>query len=186
MMLLVSFFMFFNDRFPHEPRNIATTNRVKGDESGKSDRRLSISSANVITRSQNKHSAVTQGMKNITSGRILEVIAGDGKSDKDDCRVAPELYNKRDTSGQIVKHTGYGEEDQRNAMDNQRGEIVASNDKEVNDDEEYTLDIILPRSRHRDGSIYRDMDRWWKSLFHIADRNESKFSISLFLFLVCH
>jgi hypothetical protein len=125
-------------------------------------------------------------MKNITSGRILEVIAGDGKSDKDDCRVAPELYNKRDTSGQIVKHTGYGEEDQRNAMDNQRGEIVASNDKEVNDDEEYTLDIILPRSRHRDGSIYRDMDRWWKSLFHIADRNESKFSISLFLFLVCH
>jgi len=161
-------------RFSHEPRNIATTNRVKDDGSGKPDRQLPISSANVITRSQNKHSAVTQGMKNITSGRILEVIAGDEKSDKDDCRVTSEfIYDKCDISGHIVKLTGYGEEDPRNAMDNQRGEIIASNDKEVSDDEEYTMDIILPKSRHRDGSIYRDMDRWWKSLFHIADRNET-------------
>jgi hypothetical protein len=59
-------------------------------------------------------------------------------------------------------------------MENQRGEIVASDEKKVSDDEEYTVNNILAKSRHGDGSIYRSMDTWWKRVYLIADHNESK------------
>ncbi|KAF2924185.1 hypothetical protein DAI22_07g250700 [Oryza sativa Japonica Group] len=48
-------------------------------------------------------------------------------------------------------------------------------DKEVTDDEDYSMDILFPKSRHRDGSIYRGiMDTWWKKELRIADRNETR------------
>ena len=84
---------------------------------------------------------------------ILEVIAGDERSDKDACTVASKTM-------QVVKHTDCVKEDQRSATDNHRGEIVASGDKVVSDDEEMTVNNILAKSRHRDGSIYGAMDIW--------------------------
>ena len=54
----------------------------------------------------------------------------------------------------------------------------------VSDEEEdvITLDI-LPESTHRDGSIYNMGTHMWKRNYHVADRSESKWSISIFLFL---
>ena len=46
-------------------------------------------------------------------------------------------------------------------------------------DDIYPMDI-LQDSSHRDGSIYSDTPSW-KREFRIADRNESKQSVSLFL-----
>ena len=106
---------------------------------------------------------------------ILEVIAGDERSDKDACRVASETTCvKHDTLMQVVKNTDCVKEDQRSTADNHRVEIVASGDKVVSDDEEMTVNNILAKSRHRDGSIYRDMDTWWKQDYCIGNRNESK------------
>ena len=115
-------------------------------------------------------------MRNIdTSGTILEVITGDERSDKDASRVASEtICVKHDTLMQVVKNTDCVKEDQRSTTDNHRVEIVASGDKVVSDDEEMTVNNILAKSRHRDGSIYRDMDTWWKRDYCIADHNESK------------
>ena len=160
--------MLFNDRrFPSEPRNMVINSKVEGKESAKPYMGPSISSANV-TVSQDKHSAATQGTKSIdTGGIILEVIAGDERSDKDACTVASKTM-------QVVKHTDCVKEDQRSTADNHRVEIVASGDKVVSADEEMTVNNILAKSRHRDGSIYRDMDTWWKQDYCIGNRNESK------------
>ncbi|CAN6302900.1 unnamed protein product [Urochloa humidicola] len=164
-------------RFPSEPRNMVTISQVEGEESGKPYMGPPISSANVITLSQdNKQFTATQGTKSIdTGGIILEVIAGDERSNKDACRVASEtICVKHNTLMQVVKHTDCVKEDQRSAMDNHRGEIVASGDKVVSDDEEYTVNNVLEKSRHRDGSIYRGMDTWWKQNYYIANRNETR------------
>jgi len=53
-------------------------------------------------------------------------------------------------------------------------ESIGSAGREVNDDGVDTEIRILAKSRHRDGSIYRDMDVEWKMDYCIADRNESK------------
>lgn len=181
-MLILPFLcsLIINDIFLPEPCNMATISRDA--ESCKLYMGASGSSANVIIISEdNKHSVDIQGMKNIdTRGTNLEVIARDDKSDKDARRVTSKVYVKRDTSGQIVK----GE--QRSAMETHRGGIVANDES---DDEEFTVNNIITKSRHRDGSIYRGMDTWWKREYLIADRNESKLSISLFvvviLILIC-
>ncbi|CAN6235202.1 unnamed protein product [Urochloa humidicola] len=165
-------------RFPSEPGNMVTISQVEGEESGKPYMGPSISSANVITLSQdNKQFAATQGTKSIdTRDMILEVIAGDERSDKDACRVASEtICVKHNTLMQVVKHTGCVKEDQRSTTDNHTVEIVASGDKVVSsDDEENIVNNILAKSRHRDGSIYRGMDRWWKRNYYIANRNETR------------
>jgi hypothetical protein len=62
----------------------------------------------------------------------------------------------------------------------QKGEIVSSDDRKFRDHEGYKAKIVIENSSHHDGSIYRDMDTWWKKEYCIADRNESKWSISLF------
>jgi len=168
-------------RFPSEPRNMVINSKVEGKESAKPYMGPSISSANV-TVSQDKHSAATQGTKSIdTGGIILEVIAGDERSDKDACRVASETTCvKHDTLMQVVKNTDCVKEDQRSTADNHRVEIVASGDKVVSDDEEMTVNNILAKSRHRDGSIYRDMDTWWKQDYCIGNRNETRLEAMAF------
>uniref|UniRef100_A0A0D3GU87 DUF6598 domain-containing protein n=1 Tax=Oryza barthii TaxID=65489 RepID=A0A0D3GU87_9ORYZ len=151
-------------RFPWEPRNMTTISRVKGDESY---RRL--------PSQEKKHTAITQGMKTIdTRGTILEARAGDEKSNKD-AASSEVLYAKYNILGQSAKHDGCDEEDRRSEMEEHVGGIVVSEEDEVLDPEEYTVNNILPKSRHRDGSIYRDiMDTPWKKEFHIADRNETR------------
>uniref|UniRef100_A0A0E0I4V3 DUF6598 domain-containing protein n=1 Tax=Oryza nivara TaxID=4536 RepID=A0A0E0I4V3_ORYNI len=150
--------------FPWEPRNITTISRVKGDESY---RRLPSQEKN--------HTAITQGMKTIdTRGTILEVRAGDEKSNKD-AASSEVLYVKYDILGQSAKHDGCDAEDRRSETEEHVGGIVVSEEDEVLDPEEYTVNNILPKSRHRDGSIYMDiMDTPWKKEFHIADRNETQ------------
>jgi len=148
---------------------MATSSRVKGDESGKPYIGASISPANAIIISQdNKHSAAIHGKRNIgTSGTILEVITGDERSDNNDaCRAASEvIYGKCDTLGQsakhvsfqkeIVNHTCCGEEGQRRVSDDHMEESIGSAGREVKDDGVDTEIRILAKSRHRDGSIYR-------------------------------
>ncbi|XP_052162334.1 uncharacterized protein LOC127779565 [Oryza glaberrima] len=162
-------------RFPWEPRFMTTISRVKGNESGKPYRRPHISSANVIIPSQDKKdSVITQGMKNIDiKGTISEVIDGDEKTDKD-VAASEVIYINYDILGQTVKHDGFGDEGQRSKAEEHMGGIVLSDDKEVIDDEEFIVNDVLPESRHHDGSIYRDMDMWWKRDYHIADRNETR------------
>ncbi|CAL5031782.1 unnamed protein product [Urochloa decumbens] len=163
------------NRFPpDEPLNMATISGVKGDESGKPYIGAAISPANVVIISQdNKHSAAIQGMKNI------------------DTRVASEVpYDEPDMLGQIVnhipfkknfvKHTDCGEEDQRRATDSHRREIIASDDRKISEEEGYTVNNVLAQSRHRDGSIYRGMDTWWKKDYCIADRNETRLEAMAF------
>uniref|UniRef100_A0A0D3GUC6 DUF6598 domain-containing protein n=1 Tax=Oryza barthii TaxID=65489 RepID=A0A0D3GUC6_9ORYZ len=154
-------------RFPWEPRYMTTINRVKGNESGTPYRRPYISSANVVIPSRN------QGMKNIdTKGTISEVIAGDEKIDKD-VTVSEVICVNYDISGQIMKHDRCGDECRKSKTKEHMGGIIVSDDKEAIDDEGFVVDNTLPESRHRDGSIYRDMDMWWKKDYHIADRNET-------------
>ncbi|EEC82560.1 hypothetical protein OsI_27106 [Oryza sativa Indica Group] len=144
-------------RFPWEPRNMTTISRVKGDESY---RRL--------PSQEKKHTAITQGMKTIdTRGTILEARAGDEKSNRD-AASSEVSYIKYDVLGQSAKQDGCDEDDRRSETEEHVEE------DEVLDPEEYTVNNILPKSRHRDGSIYRDiMDTPWKREFHIADRNET-------------
>uniref|UniRef100_A0A0E0EF81 DUF6598 domain-containing protein n=1 Tax=Oryza meridionalis TaxID=40149 RepID=A0A0E0EF81_9ORYZ len=145
-------------RFPWEPRNMTTISRVKGDESY---RRL--------PSQEKKHTAITQGMKTIdTRGTILEARAGDEKSNRD-AASSEVSYIKYDVLGQSAKQDGCDEDDRRSETEEHVEE------DEVLDPEEYTVNNILPKSRHRDGSIYRDiMDTPWKREFHIADRNETR------------
>lgn len=151
---------------------MSTNGGVKDDDSGKPYRRLPITSANVTIISQNnKHSAIAESIRNIEKRGIItisEVVAGDERENKDACRTTLEVA---DTGGQIVKHLGC-EEDQRRAPADQRAEFVVSDD-EVSDVEGYTVNI-LAKSTHRDGSIYRGMDTWWKEEYCIADRNETR------------
>ncbi|RLM65480.1 golgin subfamily A member 6-like protein 22 [Panicum miliaceum] len=79
---------------------------------------------------------------------------------------------KHDTQEQTAKHTG-SEEDGRSPTEDHMGKTVVS-DKEDSDDEGYTVNNILAYSGHRDGSIYRGMDTWWKKDYRIADRNETR------------
>ena len=56
----------------------------------------------------------------------------------------------------------------------ERRETEDHRESVVSDDGEYIVDNILPNSRDCVGSIYRGMDIWWKQMYRIADRNESK------------
>ncbi|WVZ66586.1 hypothetical protein U9M48_015783 [Paspalum notatum var. saurae] len=59
-------------------------------------------------------------------------------------------------------------------MKDHMGKIVVDDDKEASDDEEYIVNNILPKSRHRGGSIYRGLDVWWKKEYCIIDRSETR------------
>ncbi|KAJ1263324.1 hypothetical protein BS78_09G175200 [Paspalum vaginatum] len=145
-------------RFPRRPRNMATISRAESDEFGKPYRRVPISSADVISPPLDN---------NEKSGAILDVIAGDDTTDKDACWNTSEvIYIEHDTWGQTAKHAGSDGDEKRETEDHRK--IV------VSDDEEYTVDNILAESRHCDGSIYRGMNTWWKQMYNIADRNETR------------
>ncbi|KAL6839227.1 hypothetical protein ACP4OV_030899 [Aristida adscensionis] len=146
-------------RLPCGPRNMATVSRVKDDESSKPYRRLPIPSADVISRPPDNIE---------TRGAILGATAGDDTSDEDACWSTSEvIYVENDTGGQIVKYTG-SEEDERNTTEDHKWKIVVSDDEGG-----YSVNNILAKSRHRDGSIYGSMDIWWKKEYLIADRNEN-------------
>lgn len=161
-------------RFPHGSQNLATVSRVQGDESGKPYKRLPISIAQMM---KNMKTDNLKKLKNIgTRGTVSEVIDEDErKSDKDAFRTTSEVMDdKSDTWGQNVNLPGF-EEDQSSAAKNHITEIAVSEDEGLSDDEGYSVNGILAKSRHRDGSIYRDMDLYdWKKHYRIADRIETR------------
>ncbi|WVZ82294.1 hypothetical protein U9M48_029573 [Paspalum notatum var. saurae] len=145
-------------RLPRGPRNMATISRAEGDEFSIPYRRVSVSSADVIGLPLDN---------NEKRGAILDVIAGDDTTDKDACWNTSEvIYTEHDTWVQTAKHAGSDGDERRETKDHR--EII------VSDDEEYTVDTILAKSRHCDGSIYRGMDTWWKQMYNIVDRNETR------------
>ncbi|CAO2042496.1 unnamed protein product [Urochloa humidicola] len=157
------------NRFPpDEPLNMATISGVKDNESGKPYIGASISPADAtIISEDNNHSAAIQGMKNIDTRVTSEVLY-------DEPDMLGQIVKHTTFQQKIVKHTGRGEGDQRSATDGHRREIIASDDRKVSEDEGYIVNNVLAQSRHRDGSIYRGMDAWWKQNYYIANRNETR------------
>uniref|UniRef100_A0A0E0ANI0 DUF6598 domain-containing protein n=1 Tax=Oryza glumipatula TaxID=40148 RepID=A0A0E0ANI0_9ORYZ len=104
---------------------------------------------------------------NTTKPTLLPLI-GDGNEPKNNNQSMEKIVLPRPSFNlQLLGQ----EEDRRSEMQEQRD--ANDDDKEVTDDEDYSMDILLPKSRHRDGSIYRGiMDIWWKKELRIADRNE--------------
>lgn len=106
---------------------------------------------------------------NTTKPTMLPLI-GDGNEPKNNNQSMEKIVLPRPSFNlQLLGQ----EEDRRSEMQEQRD--ANDDDKEVTADEDYSMDILLLKSRHRDGSIYRGiMDTWWKKELRIADRNESK------------
>ena len=78
------------------------------------------------------------------------------------------IAGKHDASSNIVDFSGCDENGR--SEPNRRSALVAS-DAEEDDD---GLDLgILPKSTHRDGSIYR-ANHSWKREYNVTNRNESK------------
>ncbi|BAT02903.1 Os07g0645900 [Oryza sativa Japonica Group] len=104
---------------------------------------------------------------NTTKPTMLPLI-GDGNEPKNNNQSMEKIVLPRPSFNlQLLGQ----EEDRRSEMQEQRD--ANDDDKEVTDDEDYSMDILFPKSRHRDGSIYRGiMDTWWKKELRIADRNE--------------
>jgi hypothetical protein len=76
-----------------------------------------------------------------------------------------------------VEARGTTLEVRRSATKERKWEVV------LRDDEEDVSVEILPKSTHRDGSLYNTSTHVWKRNYRVADRSESKCSISLFLFV---
>ncbi|XP_044345312.1 uncharacterized protein [Triticum aestivum] len=131
---------------------MASTTEVEGDDSGKPDMRLLI------------NSSVTQNMNNMeTRSTTGEPMA---------C-YAEVIDDKRDTWGKTV---GYEEE----TVDNEDEEYGNCDTLMVR----YPLDrvrplAVIPKSRHRDGSIYKCTHSWKKECL-IADRSETIFEPMMF------
>ncbi|XP_044342889.1 uncharacterized protein [Triticum aestivum] len=146
-----------SDRFPLGFRNMATgirSSEVEGHDSAKPDTRL-------LTTSAHEHSAITQGMNNMS--RTKEFISCYGEI----------IDGKRDTWGKTV---GCGEE------------IVVSDDEEYESWDalmaRYPFEGVLPldvfpKSRHRDGSIYKCTHPWTRKCL-ITDRSETVFEAMMF------
>ncbi|XP_044956799.1 uncharacterized protein LOC123407677 [Hordeum vulgare subsp. vulgare] len=130
-------------RFPPGSRSMASTSGFKADESGKPGKALLISSTN-------DHSAINQGMENVeTGGTSLEAIDG--------------VAGKHGALAKLVDIYGRDETGRSTTMDTKGADkkrIVAPMD-------------LLPKSRHRDGSVFRGTHSW-KSEYNIADRNETR------------
>uniref|UniRef100_I1QCP2 DUF6598 domain-containing protein n=1 Tax=Oryza glaberrima TaxID=4538 RepID=I1QCP2_ORYGL len=127
---------------------------------------------NGIPRAKSLHCVKLASNKlfNTTKPTLLPLI-GDGNELKNNNQSMEKIVLPRPSFN--LQSPGQ-EEDRRSEMQEQRGGIdVNDDDKDVTDDEDYSLDIVLPKSRHSDGSIYRGiMDTWWKKELRIADRNE--------------
>uniref|UniRef100_A0A8R7TZZ5 DUF6598 domain-containing protein n=1 Tax=Triticum urartu TaxID=4572 RepID=A0A8R7TZZ5_TRIUA len=144
-------------RFPLGFRNMATgirSSEVDGHDSAKPDTRL-------LTTSAHEHSAITQGMNNMS--RTKEFISCYGEI----------IDGKRDAWGKTV---GCGEE------------IVVSDDEEYESWDalmaRYPFEGVLPldvfpKSRHRDGSIYKCTHPWTRKCL-ITDRSETVFEAMMF------
>ncbi|GJN02594.1 hypothetical protein PR202_ga19961 [Eleusine coracana subsp. coracana] len=105
-----------------------------------------------------------------TRGRISEVDEF-MKSEKDTCRTTSEFVDdKHDALDQNLDLAGC-KEGQRSATKDHKAEIM------VSDDEGYNVDNVLAGSSHYDGSIYKNMELWWKTDYCIADRNENLIAI---------
>ncbi|XP_052161862.1 uncharacterized protein LOC127779181 [Oryza glaberrima] len=129
---------------------------------------------NGIPRAKSLHCVKLASNKlfNTTKPTLLPLI-GDGNELKNNNQSMEKIVLPRPSFN--LQSPGQ-EEDRRSEMQEQRGGIdVNDDDKDVTDDEDYSLDIVLPKSRHSDGSIYRGiMDTWWKKELRIADRNETR------------
>lgn len=170
---------------------MATISPARGDVYGKIYRQPSTSSGKFVVVLQGaEHSAITKGMKNFstdnsekmkgmeTKAAISLVDEYEMRSENDACKTILEVIDgKHDEWGQNINLTG-SEEDQRIAIKDHTAEII------IGDAKEYTEDNVLAESRHHDGSIYRDMDLWWKEDYRIADRNESKYLFFCLYFLL--
>jgi hypothetical protein len=77
-----------------------------------------------------------------------------------------------------VEARGTTLEVRRSATKERKWAVVLSNDEE-----DVSPVEILPKSTHRDGSLYNTSTHVWKRNYQVADRSESKCSISLFLFV---
>lgn len=117
---------------------------------------------------KNLYTDNSKKMRNIDTRGTISEVDEYMKSEKDVCRTTSEFIDdKHDALGQNLSLTGC-KEGQRIATKDHKAEIM------VNDDEGYTVNNVLAGSSHCDGSIYRNMDLWWKTDYRIADRNESK------------
>uniref|UniRef100_A0A8R7PYC0 DUF6598 domain-containing protein n=1 Tax=Triticum urartu TaxID=4572 RepID=A0A8R7PYC0_TRIUA len=132
----------------------ASSSEVDGHDSAKPDTRL-------LTTSAHEHSAITQGMNNMS--RTKEFISCYGEI----------IDGKRDAWGKTV---GCGEE------------IVVSDDEEYESWDalmaRYPFEGVLPldvfpKSRHRDGSIYKCTHPWTRKCL-ITDRSETVFEAMMF------
>ncbi|VAI91424.1 unnamed protein product [Triticum turgidum subsp. durum] len=98
------------------------------------------------------------GSRSMTSGTTLQDVNA--------------IAGKHDASSNIVDISGCDEN--RRSATNRRSALVAS------DDEEYDiLDLgMLPKSTHRDGSLYRDTHSW-KRMYNVHDRSETRLPDSI-------
>lgn len=184
------------DRFLHGYRNMASSSIVNGKELGEPERRPLNPSAKGFIISLGKHSAISQGTKDIeksntdTMNKFITHCsrngAEDGRTSSGNVISGYEgvcgttfgvIDNKADTTGEIVDVTGceLSSGDKESLAAGVPQLIVYPIEDGVPPME------ILPNSSHCDGSIYRGTD-CWKKEYHIADRNESKWSISFSYF----
>ncbi|RLM78288.1 uncharacterized protein C2845_PM12G03120 [Panicum miliaceum] len=183
------------DRFPHGPRNLASSSGVGGEEeSGKLDSRRLIPSTRDIMIPLREHS---QRMKNVETGDITkEFIAryeGHPASDEDGRTSMDVIYGDEESHRKTVEVTDAKRgtwvkcgdvlvDADRRATKGCSGEIVVSGNEEnvsfAAEIPRYSVSRVVPLnifpdSSHRDGSIYSGTSGW-KRDFHIVDCRESK------------
>uniref|UniRef100_A0A0E0AUR4 DUF6598 domain-containing protein n=1 Tax=Oryza glumipatula TaxID=40148 RepID=A0A0E0AUR4_9ORYZ len=165
---------------------MASSSIVNGEELGEPERRPLNPSAKGFIISLGKHSAISQGTKDIeksntdTMNKFITHCSGNGAEDgrtssgnvisgyEGDCGTTfGVIDNKADTTGEIVDVTGceLSSGDKESLAAGVPQLIVYPIEDGVPPME------ILPNSSHCDGSIYRGTD-CWKKEYHIADRNE--------------
>uniref|UniRef100_A0A0E0IB17 DUF6598 domain-containing protein n=1 Tax=Oryza nivara TaxID=4536 RepID=A0A0E0IB17_ORYNI len=180
--------------FLHGYRNMASSSIVNGKELGEPERRPLNPSAKGFIISLGKHSAISQGTKDIeksntdTMNKFITHCsrngAEDGRTSSGNVISGYEgvcgttfgvIDNKADTTGEIVDVTGceLSSGDKESLAAGVPQLIVYPIEDGVPPME------ILPNSSHCDGSIYRGTD-CWKKEYHIADRNETRWEAMMF------
>uniref|UniRef100_A0A0E0LUC6 DUF6598 domain-containing protein n=1 Tax=Oryza punctata TaxID=4537 RepID=A0A0E0LUC6_ORYPU len=182
-------------RIFHGSRNMASSSVVvKGEELGKPERRPLNPSSKDFIISLGKHSAISQGTKNIkknnidTTNKFITRCSGNGAEDgrtssgnvisghEGACRTTfGVIDSKAGTTGEIVDVTGC-------ELSSGDKESLAAGIPELPvypiDDDVPPMEI-LPNSSHRDGSIYKGTD-CWKREYYIANRNETRLEAMMF------
>ncbi|XP_044431820.1 uncharacterized protein [Triticum aestivum] len=141
---------------------MAAVSRAQADdESGKPPMRLPISSGNVPT------TISSQSNENVN---ITGCDDEDRSSAAEDLTVQIMVSEEDGYALNDIRESATGTSTYLHSVTNgtDKGHRVGPATKKLCDD-------ILAKSRHRDGSIYSDVDLlWWKKEYRIADRNESR------------